>query len=189
MEPNYSVTPTRRSFSLTRKQLLLGGGLVAAVLIGIILLLGSGGKNISSQLQHLSLRLTNLQTMLSNTAVTRNFKNEELSSLVTEFNLNLSSDINELTPLMTEAGMPTKFDKSIVAAETDTSTDTKIEEATLNNQLDVGYSTVLKDKIASLRALLAETYELTSNTKLRSGLAATDKDLSDINKRLKKIQF
>lgn len=189
MEPNYYVTAAPKPGGFSRKQLFIGAGLAIAILFGIILTFASGGKNIGNQLQHLSLRLTNFQSILADTETTRNLKNEDLSTLVQELSINLDSDINQLAPLLTSAGLPAKFDKNIVASEADTSTTAKLENAKLNNRLDQGLATVMRTKIASLRALIAETYQLTNNAQLKKSLASTDKHLSDGLKRLDNINL
>lgn len=169
--------------------LVIGGGLAAAILLGAMLLLGSGGNNISKQLQHLALRMSTTQKLLEDPTVSKNLRNSDLSQAVTELNLSLVSSQNELRPLMTELGLPAEFDKSIVASEADTSSQAKLSEAAVNNQFDEVYAETLGQKIVSLRALVAETYAQTKNAKLREALVRLDKSLNVAKKNLDKITF
>lgn len=184
MGPNYYVTPAPGQSRFSKKTILLGGGLVAAVLIALTLLLSSGGKNISSQLQHLSLRLNALQALLEDRTVSRNIKSAQLSQITTEFQLTLRSNVNQLTPLMVEAGMPEKADSNIAASEADASSAAKLEDAALKSQLDRVYAEMISQKITSLRALTAETYGLTKKAKLRQALSDLDKNLNTTKKRI-----
>ena len=187
MGPNYYVTPAPKNNVPSKQMILLGGGLLAAIFIGIVLLFGSGGKSISSQLQHLSLRLLTLQKVLDDGSTTRNIKNKDLSLVVTDFSLNLQSDTNQLRPLMTSEGLPTEFDATIVANEADTSTTALLEKAVLNDNLDETYQKILLTKIISLRALINETAGLTKNKALYNQFVTTDKNLSNMQKRIEAI--
>lgn len=189
MGPDYYVTPRPQQNGISRNMIFIGLGLIIAILIAIFLLLASGGKNISSQLQHLSLRQTALQTMLDTTSITRNIKNKDLTKLVADFSLNLQSDRNQLRPLMIEAGMPEKMDQNIVNNETDTSTEGKLEAANLNGQLDRTYVEVLKQKIESIQALIGETLPLTNNLDLKKALEAHDKNLEKTHSQLIKLNL
>lgn len=188
MGPSYYVTPAPERNAPSRKMMLIGGGIVAALILGIILMFSSNGNSIGSQLTRLSLRLGNLQAILGKTEITRKIKNEDLSRVVTDFSLNLNSDVNDLTPLMVAAGLPENPDASVATSEADTSTVPKLDDAGLKNHLDSAYAEVLVIKIDSLRALIAEIYSQTNNTKLKSSLANTDKHLFDMKKRIVTIQ-
>ncbi len=189
MGPDYYVTPAPQQNGISRKMLFIGGGLIVAVIVAFILLLSSGGKNISSQLQHLSLRQAALQTMLDDTTITRNIRNQDLNKLVTDFSLNLQSDSQQLAPLFTEAGMPAKMDQNILRNEADTSTKGKLEAASLNNQLDRTYAEVLKQKIESIQALLAETLPLVKNSNLKKALKRHDNNLEKTKSQLEKLNL
>lgn len=184
MAQDYYVTPTPPSSMLSRKMILLGGGLVIALLFGAVLLFGSGGNSISNQLQHLSLRIAALQAVVEDPSIRTNLKSQELNQITTELKLTLATSMNTLTPLMTSAGLPEKFDGNITASEADTTTKTKLEDAALNNKFDRVYAETLGEKITSLRALLAETYSLTKSVKLKQALADLDDTLNNAKKRI-----
>lgn len=188
MSQDYYVTPARPTARLSRKTLILGGGLVIAVLLGAFLLLGSaGGNSMSKQLQHLSLRMNALQSLVEGEYVKTNLKDKELSQITVELKLGLASSTNELNPLMLIAGLPEKFDADVVAIETDTSTDMKLNEAVVNNNFSQVYGEILTQKIASLKALVAETYGLTKNVALQEALVRLDKSLDSAKKSLDKV--
>ncbi len=154
------------------------------------MLLGSGGGNsLSKQFQHLSLRMTVLQNLLESEEVKTNVRDKDLSQVTVELRLGLTSSINELGPLMAESGLPEKFDADIVAAETDTSIDTKLKEAVINNNFSRVYAEILTQKIMSLRALVAETYSLSKNIAIQKALVTLDKSLSSSSKNIEKINF
>lgn len=188
MAQNYYVTPSPQPNRFSKKNLLVGGGLVTAVIIAL-LLLGSGGNTMSKQLQHLSLRMASLQKLLESAEVSKNLRDEELSHINTELKLTLASSVNELTPLMVDAGLPSQFDKSIVASESDASVAVKLEEAALNNKFDEAYAETLGQKIISLRALIKETYSLSKNTKLRQALVNLDNTLRNSHQSLDKLNY
>lgn len=189
MGPNYYVTPSPQQTGPSRKTLFIVIGLAVAVIFGVILLLASGGKSASTQLQALSLRMESFQKILDDTTTTRNLKNQELSQLTTNLSLSLASDINTLKPLMISAGLPAKYDQSIITAETDLTSPEKIEEAALNNKLDEVYADILQTKITNLRPLIAEVYAMTNSAELRQALTDTDKHLAEYQKRLSALRF
>ena len=188
MGPNYYVTPAQRSNGPSKKTLLVIGGLLAAVLIGAVLLLSTSNKpSPVLLLQHLSLRLGTYQTFLSDTTTTRNLKNQDLSRLVTNSSLTIDSDINTITPLLVQVGATAKVSEAVASAEADTTSADKLEEATLNNKLDQTYAEIMAKKISSLRALLAEIAPTIKNEELFKSLQSLDTHLSDQEKSLEKI--
>ncbi len=164
MAQDYYVTPSPQASQISKKTVLIGGGLVLALILGVVMLT-SGGNGTSTQLQHLSLRLTALQALLEDPNVRTNLKDQELLQITSELKLSLTTSQNELAPLLISAGMPPKFDGGIVATET------------------------LQQKIVSLRALTAETFRAVKNQKLKAGLVNLDKNLNSAKKRLDKLSF
>jgi hypothetical protein len=169
---------------VSKKMIFIGGGLVAAILLGATLLLGTGGNSMPKQLQHLSLRIRSLEALTESKSVKKNIQNEELSQITTELRLSLTSSMNELTPLMVAAGMPAQFDNDVVASEADISTTAKLDEAALNNKFDRIYAETLSQKIIALRALNGETFRLTKNINLRKALITLDSTLGSTKKRV-----
>lgn len=186
---DYYVTATPQPSRFSRKTLIIGGGGLVAIIIAVALLLGSGGNGLSTQLQHLSLRISTLQSLLENNTDTANIHSENLDQLVTDLDLTLTSNKNQLAPIMTADGMPSNFDKNIITSETDTSTATKLNDANLNNEFDQAYAQVLGEKITSLRALVAETYAMAKDVKLRQVLTSLDNNLDDSQKRLNALNL
>ena len=189
MPQNFYVPRAPRASRFSKKSLIIGGGLVAAVIVALLLLGSSGGNNMSKQLQHLSLRMASLQKLLESTEVSENLKDGNLSQITIELRLTLTSSANELAPLMADAGLPSQFDKSIIASETDESVAEKLEEAAVNNKFDQAYAETLSQKIASLRALVKETYHLNKNKKLRQALVNLDNTLSNSKKNIDKLNY
>jgi hypothetical protein len=190
MEPNYGyVQATEQKTSMfSKKIILLAGGLLVAIIIAIILLTSSANSGIGNQGQHLLVRYSNLQAILSDTKTTRNLKNQDLSNIVTSFNLTTTTDINDLTTAL-EGQIPVKIHDSIIAAEADTTTAKAIEDAYLENKLDVVYTDTLIKKIDSLRALIAETYGKSKDQKLKSTLIQVDDNLLKARKQLEELKL
>lgn len=190
MEPKYGYAqvPSEQTDMFSRKMLLVGICIVVAIIIAIVLLLGSGQNNISTQAQHLSARLDNLQTMLSDTNTTRNIKNQDLSNLITGFSLSLTTDTNDINSLL-GSQLPKKIDDKIIATESDVATQKNIEDAYLGNKLDKVYTDVLSKKIDSLRALVAEIYNLSKDQKLKTKLTQFDDHLRTTKQQLENLKL
>lgn len=188
MGPNYYVTAAPQSNMPSRKMLFIGIGLIAAILIGIILMFMSGSKDISKSLQRLNIRIASLQTVLDDTEQTRNIRNQQLSQLISEFRINLASDTNQITPLLISEGMKQEVDQTIAASEADTAS-TELEEASLNNRLDSAMKDTLQKKIRSIRILLAEIYPDIKAKDLRTAMEKLDTNLSKTSERLDKIKL
>lgn len=191
MEPNYGYVQAdpQKDSMFSRKTLLLAGGLIVAVIIAaVLLLLTSGRSNVGTQGQHLLIRYSNLQAILSDTKTTRNLKNQDLSDIVTSFNLTTTTDINDLT-IALSSSVPEKMNDSILAAEADTTTAQTIEDAYLENKLDSVYADTLIKKIDSLRALIAETYGLTKDQKLKATLVSVDDHLRTTRQQLADLKL
>ncbi len=191
MEPNYGyvqASPQNES-RFSRKMLLIAGGLVAGVIVAVaLLLLTSTRSGIGTQSQHLLIRYSNLQAMLSDTKTTRNLKNQDLSNIVTSFGLTTTTDINDLT-IALSSQIPTKMSDSIISAEADTTTAKTIEDAYLENKLDSVYADTLIKKIDSLRALIAEIYGLSKDQKLKATLVSIDEHLRTTRKQIEDLKL
>ncbi len=190
MEPNYgyvqSIPENNSKFS--KKMILVAGGLVISVIIAVILLFSSNQGGISTQAQYLLVRYSNMQAMLSDTKTTRNLKNQDLSNIITSFNLTATTDYNDLITAL--AGqIPEKTNESIIAAESDAVTMQKIEDAYLENKLDAVYADTLIKKIDSLRALIAEIYGLSKDQKIKSTLVGVDENLRKTRQQIDELNL
>lgn len=190
MKPNYgyvqSVPETTGGFS--KKMLLVAGGLIISIIIAIILLISSNQNSISTPAQHLMVRYSNLQAVLSNDKITRNLKSQDLSNIVTSFNLTSITDYNDLSTALS-GQIPEKTSESITAAESDATTLQNIEDAYLENKLDTVYADTLIKKIDSLRALIAEIYGLTKDQKLKTTLVSVDEHLRTTKQKLEDLRL
>lgn len=190
MDQNYGYVKAapQNSSPLSSKMLIIIGASVVAILLAFVLLLSSNTNNTTAQAQHLSLRMANLQTILSDTDTTRRLKNQQLSDLVASFSLTHTSDINDLQTALAPQ-LPEKFDEKIIANELDNSTKDKLEEAYLKNKLDAAYAGVLTDKISSLQALIAELYGKTKDQKLKQTLETINDHLRKTSKKIDSISI
>lgn len=185
MDPKYGYVQAlpESNSRFSKKMILIAGGLIVSVIIAIILLLGSNQGGISTQAQTLLVRYSNLQALLSDAKTTRNLKNQELSTIVTSFNLTATTDYNDLSTALANQ-LPEKTSESILAAESDETTIQKIEDAYLENKLDSVYADTLIKKIDSLRALIAEIYGLSKDQELKSTLTSVDENLRKTRQQL-----
>lgn len=190
MDPNdgYVVSHPSKTFGFSKRILIISAGLIVAIVTAIALLLSSGGKSTATQVEHLVERMNNLQVLLTDTKTTRNIKNEDLSNIITSFSLTMTTDSNNLATALAEE-YPTKIPESIVASEVDTATIKNIEDAYLENKLDAVYADVLKKKIASIRALIAETYGLSNNKKLKAELVKIDDHMRTVSDQLDTLKL
>ena len=185
MDPKlgYVSQNNKTSFSISKRMLVIASGLIAAIVIAVLLLVLSSGKSTDTQVQHLVVRMNNLQTLLSDQKVTRNIKSEELSNIVTSFSLTVTSDSRSLITALA-SDYPTKINDSVAVAEADTATAKTIEDAYLENKLDSVYADVLSKKIASIRALVAEIYGLSNNVELKKTLVDIDNHMHTTSDQL-----
>lgn len=190
MDPKYGYVQAlpENNSRFSKKMILIAGGLIVSVIIAIVLLFSSGQSGISTQAQYLLVRYSNMQTMLSDTKTTRNLKSQELSNIITSYNLTATTDYNDLTTAL--AGqVPEKTDESIIAAESDELTMQKIEDAYLENKLDAVYADTLIKKIDSLRALIAEIYGLSKSQELKSTLESVDENLRTTRQQVDELNL
>jgi hypothetical protein len=184
MGPSYYVAPPKQQLLSPQKVFLGGIGLVIALVLGALMLSASSGQpSNTALLQRTSLRLSALNAFLDQPAITRNLKNEALSQIALNASITLTSDQNSLDTLLPE----TKLSASMIAEETDTTTEAKIEQAQLDGKLDAVYREAYLIKIKALRALLAETAPKTAAQETRKVLINIDEYLADQQKELEKL--
>lgn len=164
--PIPAPTAQRSTGLITKQTLFVVIGLLVAIVIGGLLLLGSGDN--SGQLQQrLSARQTTTQALIADGQ--KNLTSGDLKKINSELQIILASDTNQLQAALTVAGLK-KIDKTVVAAEADTATFQKLTTAKLNGQYDTAYKNVLTQKLESLNALIKELHAATKSTGLKTAL-------------------
>lgn len=156
-----------------------------ALLIGFFLIAKSSGGGTNAQLiQRTSLRLSALESFLSDDKTTRNLKNQQLAQLVLNSSITLTSDVSALSTVIGVV----KYDTALTASESDTTSADALEQAALDGKLDGTYARIYSEKLTSLRALLAETIP-SSKSDVRAELKKIDRHLSDQQSQLSKISL
>lgn len=188
MGPNYYVTPSPQSNGLSKKMLYIIIGLVVAVILGFVLLLGSSsGGDTGSAPQRLLLRINDLYTYTSNKKYIRLLKNDDLSAANTELSLSIGTTLNTIRPILEK--QITTNNTQVVADEKDTSSVKKLESAKINNKLDREFRDILVVKIKNTRALIADTYSSLNSAKVKSAIKKANETLKTYQDKLEKINL
>lgn len=188
MGPNYYVTPSPGSNGLSKKMLYLIVGLVVAVIIGAVLLLGTGsGGDTGSSPQRLLLRMNDLYTYTSNKKYIRLLKDDNLSAANTELSLSIGTTLNTIRPILEE--QITTNNAQVVADEKDTSSIKKLESAKINNKLDREFRDILILKIKNTRALIVDSYSSLKSVKVKSAIKKANETLKTYQDKLEKINL
>jgi len=175
-------TPTarKRTGVMTKRTLFVALAVIAAIAAGAFMLLGS--QDNSGQLQQrLSARQATTLRLIADGQ--KNIESDDLAKLNSELSIVLTGDNVTLQSALKTAGMK-KADKTVVAAEADTETFTKLKTAKLNAQYDASYKNVLIQKLESLQALLQELHGKTKSKSLKSALATEYEHVARYHKTL-----
>jgi hypothetical protein len=161
--------------------LLIGGGLLIAIIVGIALL--SGGTSNTTRLETLAARLQTLQTI--STASQKNLKSGMLRSTNSNLSIFLTNANRDIsTPLSINGVNIKKLDKNIVASENGAPLTARLEDARLNAVFDITYAREMNYQLATVAGLMKEIYSSTKSKSLKDFLVATDDNLQPIKKQL-----
>lgn len=177
--------PSGFSRFANRKLLLIGGGVFILLIIGAFLLSNSR-DDLRDGLQRLSLRYPAIVKLTNDSA--KSIRGEELAKLSSEAGLLLGSDGTSLSAILKDR-YGTKIPKEITAAELDTTTKEKLEQAELLDRFDVGYKEVLTVKLESINALLTELLGKTKNAQISNTLQTAQKNTSNLLNQLQKLRL
>jgi hypothetical protein len=176
------IPSTRKpGVSFSPKMLLFAGIGVVVMVVSLILITISSSGGLSPQLQRLSVRLTVLQTMVSESK--KSVTDPELSKLNSDLSIITAGSIARLQAPLQAAGME-KIGDDIKSAEADTATLAKLADAKLTGLFDRTYARIITLKVDTVLALMNEIYAKTKNNSLREALSSTYKDFSTIRKQL-----
>lgn len=188
-QPTYSIdylnqiAPEQKRPGLSNKLFLMvaGGGLLLAIIVGIIVLSGSGSGP-TQKIQTLTARLITLQ-MISNKSQ-KNIKSSQLrstNSSLAIFLTNANRDI--VDPLAKNNIDIKKLDKKIVARETGTELAEKLENARLNAVYDRTYAREMAYQLDTVAALMKDIYTNSGSKSLKAFLVTTDNNLQPLKKQ------
>ena len=174
--------PPKQGLSSKLFFLIIGGGVLLAIIVGFLLLNpGSGGPK--EKMQTLAARMITLQEVASDSQ--KNIKSGSLratNSNLTIFLTNANRDIAE--PLLNNDIDVKGLDKAIVTKEDGTELKEKLEDARLNAVFDRTYAQEMTYQLDTIAVLMGDIYERTNSKSLKDFLLKTDSDLQPIKKAL-----
>lgn len=134
---------------------------LALVGVGLFFILGSRGDSLDIQKQHLSARMTTLESLLEKGSAS--VTNPDLAKVQADASILIKGADTAL-----RTAMPVKkIDKAITANEADAATLTSLNDAKLNGNFDRAYQKALSSKLESTMALLKEIYSKTTSRSVR----------------------
>jgi hypothetical protein len=177
------IAPQQKKPGLSNKLFLMiaGGGLVLAIIVGIIVLTSSGSGP-TEKMQTLAARLLTLQTISDKAQ--KNIKSSQLrstNSTLTIFLTNANHDI--IDPLAKNNVDIKKLDKKIVALENGTDLTKKLEDARLNAVYDRTYAREMGYQLDTVAALMKDIYTSSGSKSLKEFLVTTDNNLQPLKKQ------
>lgn len=161
--------------------LFIGGGLLIAIIVGVLAL--SSGSGPTQKMQTMAARMTALQEISSNSQ--KNIKSGQLrttNSTLTIFLTNANRDAAE--PLKKSGVDIKKLDNKIKTAENGEKLKATLEDARLNATFDRTYSREMSYQLDTLAALMKQIYAETGSKSLKTFLESTDANLQPIKKQL-----
>lgn len=179
------IAPQEKKPGLSNKLFLFiaGGGLLLAIVVGI-LALSSSGTGPTQKMQTLAARLTTLQTISDKAQ--KNIKSGDLrssNSSLTIFLTNANHDI--VTPFKNNGVDIKKIDKKITTQEAGTDLIKKLDDARLNAIYDRTYASEMSYQLQTVAALMTDLYKNTKSKSLKDFLVTTDNNLTPIKEQFK----
>ncbi|MCA9338949.1 hypothetical protein KC939_01235 [Candidatus Saccharibacteria bacterium] len=187
MDPFGNPTPaTPQSTGPSKMMLALGGGLVLAIIIAFVLLLNSGGENIKSEVQRLSLQLTNLVTLTEESKEI--IKDQEVGKVNSDALLVASTASAQLTTLTTgmKLGKPSS---ELVTQETDADAKQELDDAAVAGTFSRVYPPILSKKMLNSAKLMKQIYGKTKDQELKDYLSKSYRSFTDISKQLDELDI
>lgn len=159
-----------------RQVLILGGGLIIAVII-LAITVNSVAAGKRDPLEHLSARLTSTQAVV--VAAQANLKSSKLKSLNGNLALYMTNTNRDVSEPLLSAGINTaKLSKTIVSSEAPTSLVARLEDARLNAVYDRTYAREMTYQLGTLLTLMKQIYNGTGNPELKTFLKSAYDNLS-----------
>lgn len=159
---------------------------VAAILLGVFLLMFSSGNNVTPQMQRLSARLNTTLTISED--ATQHIQNADLRKLNSDIRILTTGSIAKLQPVFTSAGAGT-IPNDIKAAEADAATTERIERAKTGGDFDGVYKQIIEQKMDTIIALMIEIYDNTNNNDTRTALSESYNDFVVLRDQLRELEL
>ncbi len=162
--------------------MLIGGGLLVAIIVGILALTSGGSNGPTQKMQTLSARLTTLQKISSDAQKT--IKSGSLRSTNGTLTILLTNANRDIAEPLSKNGVDIKkIDKSIETKEDGTKLKEELEDARLNAIYDRVYAREMAYQLETVAALMKQIYTSTNSKSLKEYLEATDANLQPIMKQ------
>jgi hypothetical protein len=157
---------------------IIGGGLLVALIIGIMTL-ASSSNGPTQTMQTLAARMLTLQT-ISDTAQ-KNIKSTKLRNTNSSLAIFLTSANHAIVaPLKTSGVDIKKIDKKITTTEKNTALVAKLEDARLNATFDRTYAREMSYQLSTVEALMKTIYNKTKSKSMKDFLSQTNGNIAPI---------
>lgn len=184
MQPQYYQSPGARGNGVNKKLVfgIIGG--VAALIIGVSLIIASSSGGSGQTLSRVVARHNALITTM--TEADKKIVSGELRRINSDAVLFLTTDAADLTATMQQNGLKA-VPKEIAAAEADSKSTIRLTAADAAGRFDDVYVAIISQKITAHQALLTEAQGAISSTKARSTLKTTYEHLEHVQQQLEKL--
>lgn len=156
--------------------------MLALIIAGFLLTLGNSKP--TTEMQRLSARLENLQTIIDQG--TAHTKGGDLRKVHSDASILITGDIARINDALKSAGLK-KVPKEIAALEQDTATLENLKDAQLNGRFDDAYKKALSQKLESTMVLMRELHHKTKSRDLKGTLATSYSHFNGILDQLSKL--
>lgn len=168
-------------FNLSKRQLTLGAGLLAAILIVIILVIVVNLGSNKKPLEQLAARLQSTETIAK--AADTNIKSSQLRALNSNLTIYLTNTNRDIAAPLLEVKIDvTKLDKTVIADEAGTDIIARLNDARLNAVYDSTYAREIAFRLGTTVALMQQINGSTSNKDLKSFLGSAITNLQPTQK-------
>lgn len=178
------IAPQSKGPKLDNKKflMLVGGGLLFAIIVGIFVISSSSGPGPTEKMQTLAARLLTLQTIA--TKAQKNIKSSDLRSTNSNLAIFLTNASRDIVDPLGKNGVDVKkIDKKITTAEDGAALTATLENARLNAVFDRKYPREMAYQLGTVEALMADIYSKTNSKSLKDFLTATNNNMQPIKKQ------
>lgn len=156
-------------------------GLIIAVLVGLLAVLGAGGDN-KNDMMRLALKLQTLQAISDSSQKT--IKSSDLRSTNGNLSLFLTNTNREVMPPLQADGIdPAKPNPKIAATENGDDLKAKLEDARLNVVFDRTYAREMSYELETLAALMQQIEKNNKSRSFKEVLATARTQLEPLRKQ------
>lgn len=175
--------PSKRGFSLTRKQLVIAGGIGLLVLFSIFAIVIKTSTGNTKAVQQLSARLQTTAEIVSNSH--QSIKNSQLRSLNSNLNVFLTNANRDATKLLADSNIK-RIDQNIATIEKNDGSKLAqtLEDARLNAVFDRTYAREMAYHLETIMALMQQINSNTKSPQWKSFLDDSLINLKPIQKEL-----